>query len=94
MKHYVPLKLSESESDVSLISGEMRHLRTNEKDDKNSVIKRDDTLSIIHHSGAGEFLKNRSWLGLEQNLGQTPVVAVVEGKKGIAMGYENEDNDK
>jgi diphthamide biosynthesis protein 2 len=89
MKHYVPFELSKNESDVSLISG---NLRTNNDstDENNSLIKRDDALSIIHHAGAGEFLKNRSWAGLEQNLGKTPVVSVVEGKKGIAMGYENE----
>ena len=92
MKHYVPLELSKNESDVSLISGEMRHMRTNgdSKDNNNSLIKRDDALSIIHHAGAGEFLKNRSWVGLEQNLGKTPIVPVVEGKMGIAMGYANE----
>lgn len=93
MKHHVPLEISKKESDVSLISGAMRFMTTddNSSDERNAVIKRDDALSVIHHAGAGEFLKNRSWTGLEQNLGQTPVVAVVEGKKGIAMGYENED---
>ena len=38
----------------------------------------------------GEFLKNRSWTGLETSLGQTEVKMAVEGKKGIAAGYEDE----
>jgi diphthamide biosynthesis protein 2 len=93
MKHHLPLELSKDESDVSLISGEIRYLSTDEnlKDENRSLIKRDDALSVIHHYAAGEFLKNRSWTGLEQNLGQTPVVSVVDGRKGLAMGYENED---
>jgi hypothetical protein len=35
-------------------------------------------------------LQNRSWSGLEQNLGKTEVVKAVEGKKGIAARYSNE----
>jgi diphthamide biosynthesis protein 2 len=38
----------------------------------------------------GEFLKMRSWQGLEQQLGETPVTMAVEGQKGIAMGYSDE----
>jgi hypothetical protein len=37
-------------------------------------------------------LQNRSWTGLEQNLGQTEVQKFVEGKKGIASTYEDEPN--
>jgi len=32
----------------------------------------------------------RSWQGLEQNLGETPVSKAVEGQRGIAMGYSGE----
>jgi len=35
-------------------------------------------------------LQNRSWTGLEQNLGQTEVVKAIEGQKGIAARYSNE----
>ena len=38
----------------------------------------------------GEFLANRSWKGLEQQLGKVEVTAPIEGQKGIAAGYENE----
>lgn len=92
MRHYVPLEISNQESDVSLISGEVRHTRQ-EKDvvnENNALIKRDEALAVMHYDGAGEFLTSRSWKGLEQNLGKTPVTAAVQGKTGIAMGYEDE----
>lgn len=41
----------------------------------------------------GEYLSNRSWQGLDQQLGETPVVKAVEGQFGIAAGYtENPAN--
>jgi hypothetical protein len=46
---------------------------------------------MVLFSGA-EFLQNRSWQGLEQDLGKTEVTKAVQGVKGIAMGYENEKN--
>ena len=65
-------------------------------DDSNSVIdetsltNRNEGLTVAHvHTGAG-YLQNRSWKGLEQNLGETEVKKAGEGAKGIAMGYENE----
>lgn len=54
-------------------------------------MKREDALSVIHYSGAGEFLQSRTWTGLEQNLGETEVTKAKEGRKGIAMGYETEN---
>ena len=39
---------------------------------------------------AEEYLHQRSWQGLEQQLGETPVTKAVQGQKGIAMAYENE----
>jgi len=39
---------------------------------------------------AEDFFSSRSWKGLEQNLGQTEVCDAVEGRKGIASGYSNE----
>ena len=44
----------------------------------------------IYLEKKGEFLQNRTWTGLEQNLGQTEVTKAVEGKKGIAARYANE----
>lgn len=38
----------------------------------------------------GEYLSQRSWKGLEQNLGETPVADIQQGRKGIASVYEDE----
>ena len=46
-------------------------------------------VSPLFSTGAG-YLQNRSWKGLEQNLGQTEVKKATEGERGIAMGYEKE----
>jgi diphthamide biosynthesis protein 2 len=58
--HYMPLKLSERESDVSLITGGSRHM-TGGADEENgnarrrndAVSTRDDGLSMIHYAAAG-----------------------------------------
>ena len=39
---------------------------------------------------AEEYMRSRSWQGLEQNFGQTPVTKAAEGRKGIAIGYSHE----
>ena len=38
----------------------------------------------------GEYLSGRSWTGLEQALGETPVEKAKQGQMGIAMGYQDE----
>jgi len=37
-----------------------------------------------------EYLASRSWRGLEQKLGETPVTKAVEGREGVAAGYTHE----
>lgn len=39
---------------------------------------------------SASFLAERSWRGLEQKLGETPVVKALRGRKGIAIAYEEE----
>ncbi|CAF0833419.1 unnamed protein product [Brachionus calyciflorus] len=92
-EHYVPLKLSEQESDVSLITGESRFNRRVDNETKeeteSALLSRDKTL-IVQNYSASDFLRNRSWTGLEQNLGQDEIKKAIEGTKGIAAGYESE----
>lgn len=59
--HYVPLKLTDQESDVSLITGGTRVLTLSKENEllKQSLIKRDDVLSVIHFSGAGNFFAHK-----------------------------------
>jgi len=39
---------------------------------------------------AAEYLQSRSWQGLEQQLGKTPVSKAAEGRSGTATGYTHE----
>ena len=45
---------------------------------------------MVHEKGGGSFLASRTWSGVEQKLGETEVSGVVQGRKGIAAGYEGE----
>ncbi|XP_071387714.1 2-(3-amino-3-carboxypropyl)histidine synthase subunit 2 [Centroberyx affinis] len=83
------------ETDVSLITGALRsrHLTFDGPGASSfgsSVVLRNQTLTVANTNSAASFLAGRSWQGLEQKLGQTPVVKAVEGRKGIAIAYEDE----
>ena len=45
---------------------------------------------MVPVSISASFLVGRSWQGLEQKLGKTPVTKALEGKKGIAIAYEED----
>ncbi len=51
---------------------------------------KETSLTLLHQSGGGEFLLERSWKGLEQKLGEMEVLDAVEGRPGIASSYEGE----
>ena len=38
----------------------------------------------------GSFLQTRSWQGLEQKLGETPVAMAIEDRSGIPICYTHE----
>jgi len=83
------------EADVSLVTGMVHRLgndsRTSGDDTSNSgLVKRDPMTVATNDTSAASFLVNRSWRGLEQRLGETPVVDAAEGTYGTAMGYTNE----
>ncbi|GIY74167.1 2-(3-amino-3-carboxypropyl)histidine synthase subunit 2 [Caerostris darwini] len=97
--NYVPpIQNAEIENDVSLVSGKIRHVGLSssneaENDSTNSLITRNEmTLSAVHSKASGEFLTQRSWQGLEQHLGETPVAEITQGQRGIACEYVNEIN--
>ncbi|KAJ8375493.1 hypothetical protein SKAU_G00060730 [Synaphobranchus kaupii] len=83
------------EVDVSLITGALRStyfsssLPVDCKYDT-TVVQRNQTLTVAHNNTAASFLQGRTWQGLEQKLGKTPVVKAVEGRRGIAIAYEEE----
>ncbi|XP_054479008.1 2-(3-amino-3-carboxypropyl)histidine synthase subunit 2 [Anoplopoma fimbria] len=94
---HVPLAEQEEgdEPDVSLITGALRshNLLSSEpavSSFGSSVVLRNQTLTVANTNSAASFLAERSWRGLEQMLGETPVVKAVEGRRGIAIAYEDE----
>ncbi|KAK2886232.1 2-(3-amino-3-carboxypropyl)histidine synthase subunit 2 [Channa argus] len=83
------------ETDVSLITGALRRHNLLEGDSAessycSSVVLRNQTMTVANTNVAASFLAERSWRGLEQKLGETPVVKAVEGRRGIAIAYEEE----
>ncbi|XP_061094318.1 2-(3-amino-3-carboxypropyl)histidine synthase subunit 2 isoform X1 [Conger conger] len=81
------------EVDVSLITGSLRSTYFSSSlpvDDDTSVVQRNKTLTVAHNNSAASFLQGRTWQGLEQKLGKTAVVKAVEGRRGIAIAYEEE----
>lgn len=92
---YVPLPDEPFDNtDVSLITGKIRTLGEDAEhpESSNVILIRPDALSVttVNAKTAGEFLTQRSWQGLEQNLGETPITKAVEGDAGIAWGYTHE----
>ncbi|XP_039983297.1 2-(3-amino-3-carboxypropyl)histidine synthase subunit 2 [Xiphias gladius] len=95
---HVPLADEEEEgdeTDVSLITGALRshNLLSSEpalSPYGSSVVLRNQMLTVANTNPAASFLAERSWRGLERKLGETPVVKAVEGRRGIAIAYEEE----
>ncbi|CAE1242246.1 DPH2 [Acanthosepion pharaonis] len=92
---YVPLPDEPFDNtDVSLITGKIRTLGEDAEhpESSNVILIRPDALSVttVNAKTAGEFLTQRSWQGLEQNLGETPITKAVEGDAGIAWSYTHE----
>nr|XP_057916899.1 2-(3-amino-3-carboxypropyl)histidine synthase subunit 2 [Doryrhamphus excisus] len=93
---HVPLAEGQEDSDqtdVSLITGALRNYKLDTEpvtSHSSSVVLRNQTLTVANTNSAASFLAHRSWRGLEQKLGETPVVKAVEGRKGIAIAYEEE----
>jgi len=87
---------ADNEADFSLVTGKMRNTNRGggggEGEDEGSsrfaLATQDTRVSVLHQDGGGEFLSQKSWQGLEQKLGQTPVTKAVEGQTGIPMEYK------
>jgi len=92
---YVPFA-AKQEADVSLISGKLRRglvvEEENSTDDPDSfaLARQETRVSLLDQNGGGAFLSQRSWRGLEQKLGETPVLKAEKGRTGIAYGYQGE----
>ncbi|KAI8637193.1 diphthamide biosynthesis protein 2 [Parasitella parasitica] len=53
---------------------------------------KDDSIARLLNSTAGEYFQNRTYKGLEANIGQDEATDVQEGLSGIASRYVNEQN--
>ena len=91
---HIPFR-HEARTDISLISGKIRNtsLDSEETDSSSALATQETAVSVLHRSGGGEFLQERSWRGLEQQLGETEVKDAVEGRPGIASGYQGEGQE-
>jgi hypothetical protein len=53
------------------------------------ALKGDSAVSTNMATGS-EFLTNRSWQGLEQNLGQNEAVLASKGQSGVPQSYDTD----
>ena len=96
-KEYSEFQKCQKEADFSLVSGKIRVSEKNseaEGGSENALATQETQISILHKSGGGEFLSQRSWQGLEQKLGETSASLFVEGQTGIASGYVDMKDNK
>ena len=77
-------------TDVSLITGRLRTTGLGVDAENKAVVTQKTTLAVLHTEGGGQYLAERSWQGLEQKLGETPLQKADKGRMGTAMGYEGE----
>ena len=88
-KHFKEFE-EDLDPDVSLLTGKMRNVRTDSSDGESeyALATQETRISELHRQGGGEFLSQKSWQGLEQKLGQTPVTMATKGQTGIPMEYK------
>ncbi|KAJ8950767.1 hypothetical protein NQ318_011260 [Aromia moschata] len=85
------------EGDVSLLTNRVRTVALEENfaagdtGDMQVALKTDGTVALNTSYGAG-YLAERTWKGLEQNLGQTEAEVAQKGRSGIAQKYKNEES--
>ncbi|KAJ0182801.1 hypothetical protein K1T71_002170 [Dendrolimus kikuchii] len=86
-RQYCEIDHVKETTDVSLITGKIRETKVDscEGSSMDLVEKQNWALENI-----GQNLQERSWKGLEQKLGETEVKKAEEGRKGIALQYNNE----
>ena len=54
----------------------------------------EDTRIMVHDSPSAAHLAGRTFRGLEPRVGETPVVAATQGRRGLAAGYVDEGCDE
>lgn len=95
--NYVEFQGASEETDVSLITGNLRNFAHDDDDDnsasKMNAITCKATGTVAIGSSGANFLVERSWQGLEQRLGEDEIQKTVEkGRSGLPINYQNEPN--
>ncbi|KAG1234090.1 hypothetical protein G6F68_002815 [Rhizopus microsporus] len=96
---------SDEEPHFSLITGQYKstpfnRARDRAEDDSGEEItskltdltlrSKETSITTLLNSTAGQYLQNRTYRGLEANIGQDAPAELTEGLSGIARGYKNE----
>lgn len=78
------------ESDISLLTGGVRGgvVRADQQKPNESTDLMSKSDNVIAERTAGDALRERTWRGLEQNLGQDEVAEIQPGRSGLAIRYE------
>ncbi|GAA5803487.1 hypothetical protein HPULCUR_008969 [Helicostylum pulchrum] len=99
---------SDEEPHFSMITGQYKsgpfhRAGGTAKDDSGEVLtstltdltlrSKETSISMLLNSTAGEYLKNRTYQGLEANIGEDDAADVLEGLSGIARGYVYEKDE-
>lgn len=83
-----PIKTPDESSDVSLITGKIRTNREETAQIGSDVaLKGEGTVAVVH---GATYLRDRSWKGLERDLGRTEARRAEDGRKGTAFAYDDE----
>ncbi|XP_053698038.1 2-(3-amino-3-carboxypropyl)histidine synthase subunit 2 [Sabethes cyaneus] len=95
-----PAAVDSEAADVSLVTGMVRNATRSEVEQPETsagsssqqlLVRGRNELATV---SSGDAFQNRSWQGLEQNLGRDAPAVVVEGRSGIPIKYDNDLNEK
>ncbi|XP_062504438.1 2-(3-amino-3-carboxypropyl)histidine synthase subunit 2-like isoform X2 [Corticium candelabrum] len=78
--------------EYSFITGSLKSMAVTKNilDDESQALVERDPMEVATMKSTAQFLNSKVWKGLEQRLGDTPLSSAVEGRKGIAIAYEDE----
>ncbi|XP_041975133.1 2-(3-amino-3-carboxypropyl)histidine synthase subunit 2 [Aricia agestis] len=88
-RHFCEVNHILESTDVSLITGKIRETKVQSCDNSEMALMENQNWAL---ENIGQNLQDRSWIGLEQKLGETEVKIAEEGRKGIPLQYYNEPN--
>ncbi|XP_026731754.1 2-(3-amino-3-carboxypropyl)histidine synthase subunit 2 [Trichoplusia ni] len=86
-RNYCEIDHIKETMDVSLITGKIRETKVDANEGTSTELAEKQNWAL---ESIGQSLQDRTWTGLEQNLGETEVKKAEKGRKGIALQYSNE----